>query len=493
MGYETLPKVGRLDVRARPENVSWHERYSSTGPLMIGRNDPCPCGSGRKYKKCHGVSQQVPVATPDAARARALKARDVALGENLFRYARASYGPRWLHDTLEAEGLLDDDNNISDSEMPVIIPLLMHYCVNETGLTLAEEWHNQQQHRITPDDLLLLHAYDAAWVSFWEVADVEPGTGSRLIDVLTREERFVHDVRSSSTLERFDTILAIVLTCDGVSFFGGVHGQPLSPRFAQPVVQDARRMCRVRTRAVAPEVLRDPDMELLLIDRWIEGVEEMLHQPPPVLHNTDGDPLVMTRDDYALVAKHDDIARRLAGLQGVAGADKEGGATVFTVTKSGNAVHQSWENTVVARILLTQARLIVETNSARRADAMRSAVESHMQGLVRFRLRSEESTAQWVENARAGHAGEPSPREAIPAEMVAGLRQFREQHMRGWIDESIPALGGLTPRDAAQHPASRRKLETLLKEFDQSEARLPEEERIDLRWLREALGFEAPS
>ena len=19
-----------------------------------GRNDPCPCGSGRKYKKCHG-------------------------------------------------------------------------------------------------------------------------------------------------------------------------------------------------------------------------------------------------------------------------------------------------------------------------------------------------------------------------------------------------------------------------------------------------------
>jgi len=20
----------------------------------IGRNDPCPCGSGQKYKKCHG-------------------------------------------------------------------------------------------------------------------------------------------------------------------------------------------------------------------------------------------------------------------------------------------------------------------------------------------------------------------------------------------------------------------------------------------------------
>ena len=24
------------------------------GP-KVGRNDPCPCGSGKKYKKCHGT------------------------------------------------------------------------------------------------------------------------------------------------------------------------------------------------------------------------------------------------------------------------------------------------------------------------------------------------------------------------------------------------------------------------------------------------------
>ena len=23
----------------------------------VGRNDPCPCGSGKKYKKCHGAPQ----------------------------------------------------------------------------------------------------------------------------------------------------------------------------------------------------------------------------------------------------------------------------------------------------------------------------------------------------------------------------------------------------------------------------------------------------
>jgi preprotein translocase subunit SecA len=25
-----------------------------TAVATVGRNDPCPCGSGKKYKKCHG-------------------------------------------------------------------------------------------------------------------------------------------------------------------------------------------------------------------------------------------------------------------------------------------------------------------------------------------------------------------------------------------------------------------------------------------------------
>jgi preprotein translocase subunit SecA len=25
----------------------------------VGRNDPCPCGSGKKYKKCHGANEAI--------------------------------------------------------------------------------------------------------------------------------------------------------------------------------------------------------------------------------------------------------------------------------------------------------------------------------------------------------------------------------------------------------------------------------------------------
>jgi preprotein translocase subunit SecA len=34
----------------------------------IGRNDPCPCGSGKKYKNCHGMQQAAPPVDPRAAR-----------------------------------------------------------------------------------------------------------------------------------------------------------------------------------------------------------------------------------------------------------------------------------------------------------------------------------------------------------------------------------------------------------------------------------------
>ena len=26
----------------------------------VGRNDPCPCGSGKKYKNCHGATTGAP-------------------------------------------------------------------------------------------------------------------------------------------------------------------------------------------------------------------------------------------------------------------------------------------------------------------------------------------------------------------------------------------------------------------------------------------------
>jgi preprotein translocase subunit SecA len=64
---ETLAMMERLEARRRAvEQQQRQTQLSAGGQVLktetvkrdaekVGRNDPCPCGSGKKYKKCHGA------------------------------------------------------------------------------------------------------------------------------------------------------------------------------------------------------------------------------------------------------------------------------------------------------------------------------------------------------------------------------------------------------------------------------------------------------
>jgi len=462
--------------------------------MIAGRNDPCPCGSGKKFKRCHGAAAERSVVSPRVARANALKDCDADLADRLMRWARRNLGASW------AESLLDPTSGafaggLLEADLPIVIPWLLHLRLDDSGATLEDLWKREPQTRVSRDDTIIMEAYREAWVSIWEVSSVEAGVGVQLVDLLTRETRFVDDVSSSHGLRPFDAILAIVVTCDGVSFLGGMHGQPLPPTFVEVAAREARRLCHVRTKSVPLERLRVPGMQMALFAVWSGVVEVMMTRPAPVLQNTDGDPMQHTSDDYSLVGSRDDVARALASLPGVEEPEVEAHKTVFTVTKPGNAKNKSWANTIVARMVLSTTRLTVETNSVRRADAMRAAIEGRLAGLVRFRLRKEENTAQMMAAAMEGAAKtrgahrRKGPAEPIDGEALAAVREFRERHMRAWVDESIPALDGLTPREAARLPRVRPRLESLLKEFMQREANYPEEQRIELDWMWVELGL----
>ena len=47
---EQIPPQGALATAPPPQNVEPFVRSTQ----KVGRNDPCPCGSGKKYKQCHG-------------------------------------------------------------------------------------------------------------------------------------------------------------------------------------------------------------------------------------------------------------------------------------------------------------------------------------------------------------------------------------------------------------------------------------------------------
>ncbi|HEY0555844.1 MAG TPA: SEC-C metal-binding domain-containing protein, partial [Thermoanaerobaculia bacterium] len=72
--YEPITEEQLAEQRRRREQVERPKIQLSTTPLeaqgsqkpqtvthkdKVGRNDPCPCGSGKKYKKCHGAAVTV--------------------------------------------------------------------------------------------------------------------------------------------------------------------------------------------------------------------------------------------------------------------------------------------------------------------------------------------------------------------------------------------------------------------------------------------------
>ena len=54
-------KTSRSDTSHYGPDGAVQDRERKTEPVRVdkkvGRNDPCPCGSGKKYKHCHGAQQ----------------------------------------------------------------------------------------------------------------------------------------------------------------------------------------------------------------------------------------------------------------------------------------------------------------------------------------------------------------------------------------------------------------------------------------------------
>ncbi|MBP1666923.1 MAG: secA, partial [Bacteroidetes bacterium] len=54
-------RTSRTDTTQSGPGAAGPDRDRKTEPVRVdkkvGRNDPCPCGSGKKYKHCHGAQQ----------------------------------------------------------------------------------------------------------------------------------------------------------------------------------------------------------------------------------------------------------------------------------------------------------------------------------------------------------------------------------------------------------------------------------------------------
>lgn len=309
-------------------------------------------------------------------------------------------------------------------------------------------------------------------VSFHAVTAVNPGRSIDLEDVLTGATCQVRERTASQTVRVGGLLFARTITMDGVSILFGMGSTLLPPTRRTDLIplrdRVAGRGKRLRRDDVA--ALDDP------LRHWYLHAADQEHHPRlPTLVNTDGDPLALTTLHFELRCTPEEAFAALRPLDVVSPTDEDarqepqrdsaGRLTSFSLcwNKRGNKKIKSWDNTTLGRIVVKDAVMTAEVNSNKRATRLKREVAKRLGDRAAYVRAVIQSTEHLLEKARAGKGGPPRETDPELRELEAALQ---EQHWTDWLDESVPALGGKTPRQAARSQAGREMLDALLADFE---------------------------
>ena len=141
---------------------------------------------------------------------------------------------------------------------------------------------------------------------------------------------------------------------------------------------------------------------------------------------------------------------------------------------------------ILATVTLAPETLEIETMSKGRLARCRRRMEQQLGD----RLHLLHTEAKSMERALAEEPPEDAPEPVIlPPEAIADLE---ERMLRQWIDESIPALGGMTPREAVRTPEGRQRVLDLLDYIERQQASHPPPPGMlspDYRKVKKMLGL----
>jgi hypothetical protein len=187
------------------------EPFEDAPTRLLGRNQPCWCGSGRKYKNCHLNRPALP-SLPDRVAwiyrkaAAFLERRGGAAELALVEYAQA-----------RAVDPDDDDDLLEAFEDPIVIDCAL----TEGGW--FQRFLDERAPLLPEDEVMLVTAWMPVKRTVYEIVDVRPGVGVTVRDVATGDRLDVREQSFSQEAQVGGLICARAVP-DGEShqFIGGM-------------------------------------------------------------------------------------------------------------------------------------------------------------------------------------------------------------------------------------------------------------------------------
>ena len=349
--------------------------------MDIGRNDPCPCGSGKKFKRCCGA---VSLTDPMETAATAWRAVQDAVEPKVLRFLRQVAGESAMAKASDDFGLAHPGVHADGPEAQLFLPWLLYDWPAETD-SFARRYLVEQGHRLDEWERRFLEAASSAPTSYHEVLAVEPGRSLRMNDVILGTEATLFERSGSQYLHEGDLMYARVVAFEDVALIVG-SGSLVIPPIEKGTVLDLKGSLRRSFRSLSADLLRRVEPQLR--EYYFVIRERLLNPKRPEMRNTDGDPM----EFHALSYRVDSAEAAFDALHHLAvGASREEllrdatlrpdgrlRSVTFSWSKLGNKLHASWDNTVLGTVAITEQELRIEVNSAKRAKRIGAEVRKRL-------------------------------------------------------------------------------------------------------------------
>jgi hypothetical protein len=448
--------------------------------MKIGRNAPCPCGSGKKYKKCCLDKNITP---PEALDYRRFSKVLGELMPSLIDHGFSVFGQA-VHGLAMAEFFgwpdpeaLPDEKTVERMEMLFWPWFVFNWEFDSLdfedsppevpeGTTIAELYLESQ--RLDPQSPVgkLIHAANRVPYSFLEIISVQPGKSLHIKDVMTGADMIVQERTGSEMLSKGDIVYGRIARIDDVGMFLGLSAVVLPPGI-KPQLINLRRSLSGESKKLSNYELYDWDLE---IREFFLEIDRMLHCRPE-LRNTDDDPMEFHKLTYEVdsaelaVEKLGSLCETetIDEIRAAAAMGKGGNITRvrFNWDRIGNPIHQAMPNTVLGKIEINGKQMTVSVNSATRAKKIQKEIKKRLGSAATLRL-DVISDLDAMMNEAAGN--EPMTEDEImdSPEIQQHIAQMLEAHWDSWANQKIPALGNKTPKQAVRTADGREAVEALL-------------------------------
>lgn len=451
--------------------------------VKIGRNDPCPCGSGKKHKICCMGNREVtlPIFSEEV--------RDRAFGA-LYQFATRDefvslrdamltlfFGPELfdIPDTQKQQILQNED----------CMGNFFYWFLFEASLegrsrTLVDRFLSRKAHVLPLPDRRYLEAMRGSHLRLYEVESVQIDEGMRLRDCWDGAEFYVRERLATHQLAKHSVVALRLrqephgeMVIDGPGFAGFSHADK------EAILSELR----VEYQAVLETGGNTDDrfsfyQGAVIAQHVVYG---MLLRPAPQLSTSTGEPLVFCKVTF-------DVADRALALEKL--------ARIKELAPDNDDESYAWirgKNRVLhASVRFEPGSLVAETHSTKRAAAVRKLLERHLGEAVRYRGTQEQDAQSALAEYRAQRTERVDGQEApMPAEVAEAMAEYEDHHYRFWIDTPVPALANKTPRQAARFRGLRGTLVGLLKDFTAAAElqRRATQRAYDFSWMWGELGI----